>query len=93
MALVWDESKRTANLRKHGLDFADAGLVYDNPDKVTFSSPRKNESRSIDIAMVNIAGRVLTLVYVERGRDIRPISFRAASRKERRIYEEAKEQN
>lgn len=33
--------------------------------------------------MVEMAGRVLTLVYVKRGNDIRVISFRVASRKER----------
>jgi len=28
--LEWDESKRRANLRKHGVDFADAvGVFYD----------------------------------------------------------------
>jgi uncharacterized protein len=93
MELIWDEKKRAANIRKHGLDFADARLVYDNPGKVTFSSQRNDETRLVDIAMVEIAGRVLTLIYVERGNDIRVISFRAASRKEREIYEREKEQD
>jgi uncharacterized DUF497 family protein len=30
---VWDEAKQKSNLKKHGLDFKDADLVYDNPDK------------------------------------------------------------
>jgi uncharacterized DUF497 family protein len=50
--LVWDEAKRKTNLQKHGLDFADAGLVYNNPGKITFQSPRKGEARKQDIAMV-----------------------------------------
>lgn len=61
MALVWDERKRATNLQKHRFDFADAYLVYNNPDKVTFSSRRNREERLVDIAMVEIAGRVLTL--------------------------------
>lgn len=93
MAFVWDEGKRAANLQKHGLDFVDASLVYDNPGKLTFSSARKDEDRSLDIAMVEVAGRVLTLIYVERGADIRVISFRTASRRERKIYEREKEQD
>jgi uncharacterized protein len=60
--LVWDEAKRKTNLEKHGLDFADAGLVFDSPRKVTFLSPRKGEERKQDIAMVEVRGRVLTLV-------------------------------
>ena len=27
MKVVWDEAKRRANLKKHGLDFADAAQV------------------------------------------------------------------
>jgi uncharacterized protein len=88
--IVWDEAKRQANLAKHGLDFADAHLVYDNPEKVTFTSPRGTEDRRLDVVMVQVAGRILTLVYVERGTDIRVISFRFASRRERRAYEKAR---
>src|ERR1700688_4768897 len=80
LMLVWDEAKRKTNLQKHGLDFADAGLVYDNPNKITFQSPRKGEARKQDIAMVAVHGRVLTLIYAEREADIQVISFRVASR-------------
>lgn len=88
--IVWDEAKRQANLVKHGLDFADAHLVYENPEKVTFSSNRNAEDRKLDVAMVQLSGRTLTLVYTERGFDIRVISFRFASRLERRAYEKAR---
>jgi uncharacterized DUF497 family protein len=83
----WDEAKREANLRKHGLDFDDADIVYENPNKVTFAEAGRGESRWRDIAFVESNGIVLTLVYVFRGYNIRIISFRKASRKERRIYE------
>ncbi|MDE3186589.1 MAG: BrnT family toxin [Acidobacteriota bacterium] len=85
--LVWDEAKRKANLEKHGLDFKDAHLVYDNPEKCTYQSSRDSEHRLMDIAMAVIHGRVLTLVYTERGNEVRVISFRTASREERRQYE------
>ena len=42
--------------------------------------------------MVKISDTVLVLVYVERGRDIRVVSFRRSSRLERRIYEQALEE-
>ncbi|MGD0787182.1 MAG: BrnT family toxin [Terracidiphilus sp.] len=32
----WDEAKREANLRKHGFDFDDADIVYENAAKITF---------------------------------------------------------
>ena len=86
--IVWDEKKRQANLEKHGLDFLRADLVFNDPNKVTFSLSRGNEPRFLDVAMVEQAGRALSLVYVERGDDIRVISFRVASRRERRAYEQ-----
>ena len=83
----WDEKKRAENLRKHGYDFADADTVYENPNKFTFSTKRRGEARSQDVALVEISGLILTLVYVIRGYNVRIISFRMASRKERRAYD------
>lgn len=83
----WDEAKRKANLEKHGLDFADAYLVYENPDKLTFRLPYSREERFQDLAIVQTALGMLSLVYTLRGEVIRVISFRPASRKERAIYE------
>ena len=87
--IVWDEKKRIANLEKHGLDFAASHLVYDSPDKLTITAVRNNEARSMDIALIEYLGMVLALIYVQRGDDIRAISLRRASRKERKLYEEA----
>jgi len=83
----WDEAKREANVKKHGYDFADADLVYENPHKFTISAVRRGESRLQDVAIVEVFGLVLTLVYVVRGYNRRIISFRKASRKERRDYD------
>ena len=84
--IVFDEVKRQTNLAKHGLDLADAGLVYHAPNKITFCSPRQGEHRLMDVAMVEIVNIVLVLVYVERDQDIRAISLRRASKQERKHY-------
>jgi uncharacterized DUF497 family protein len=86
--LVWDEAKRKSNLKKHGLDFRDAHLIYDNPDKCTYMSNRPNERRWMDLAVAVLHGKLLTLIYSKCGEDIRVISFRPASREERKQYEE-----
>lgn len=85
--LVWDEGKRKSNLKKHGLDFRDASLVYDNPDKCTYTSNRRGEPRWMDLALAVIHGKLLALIYTERGSEVRVISFRVASREERKQYE------
>jgi uncharacterized DUF497 family protein len=89
--ITFDEAKRQANIEKHGLDLADAEMVYYSPSKVTFVSPRNDENRKLDLAMVKLHGVVLALAYVERGEEIRVISLRRASRQERRLYEAAKQ--
>lgn len=83
----WDEAKREANLKKHGYDFADADSVYENPAKLTVHTVRRGEPRVQDVAIVELHGVILTLVYVVRGYNIRIISFRNASRRERRDYD------
>ena len=85
---VWDEAKRKSNLEKHGLDFADAYLVYEDPDKCTCESGRQDERRLLDLAFAVVKGRLFALIYTERGDDVRVISFRPASREEREQYEE-----
>lgn len=89
--IIYDEAKRQTNLAKHGLDLADAALVYDAPDKITLQSPRQDEERLMDIAMVEVMGVVLVLVYVERGADVRAISLRRASKQERKLYAKLKD--
>ena len=78
--IVFDEVKRQTNLAKHGLDLADAGLVYHAPNKITLCSPRQGEHRLMDVAMVEIVDIVLVLVYVECDQDISAISLRRASK-------------
>jgi uncharacterized protein len=85
---VWDEAKRKSNLKKHGLDFRDARLVYENPNKCTYDASREGEYRLMDVALAVVRGRLLTLVYTENEDEVRIISFRHASRTERKQYEE-----
>jgi len=72
----WDEAKREANLRKHGLDFVDADSVYENPNKITFAVLGRGEARWLDMALVELNGIVLALVYTVR--DTISVSFHSA---------------
>ena len=87
---VWDEAKRKSNLEKHGLDFRDAHLVYNNPEKCTYIERSGIEHRWMDVALAVVHRRVLALIYTKRGEDVRVISFRPASREEREQYEQDK---
>ena len=87
MKLTYDRDKDAANIIKHGLSLADALLVFNAPDKLTLTSPKGDEARLMDIAMVAVTGVVLVLVYVMREPDeVRAISLRRASKQERTLY-------
>jgi uncharacterized DUF497 family protein len=75
------------------LDFRDAHLIYDNPDKCTYDASRGDEYRLMDVALAILKGKLLTLVYMEIDDDVRLISFRNASREERKQYEQDRRQN
>lgn len=91
MELEYDPAKDVSNIAKHGLSLADAWLVYDAPGKITLQASRHGEARFVDVAMVEVAGVVLVLVYVIRGDVIRAISLRRASKVERRLYDQARQ--
>jgi uncharacterized DUF497 family protein len=87
MRFTFDPNKEAANIVKHGLSLADAPLVFDAPDKLTLESSRGTEPRLMDVALVEVAGVVLVLVYVLREPDeVRAISLRRASKQERTLY-------
>ena len=72
---------------KHGLSLADAPLVFNAPDKLTLESSKADEARLMDVAMVEVAGVVLALVYVLREPgEVRSIALRRASKQERTLY-------
>ncbi len=83
----WDNNKAAANLRKHGIDFADAVFVFSDDLAITISDERSNEERFVTIG-IDALGRALVVVYTYRGTEIRLISARSATRQERQHYEE-----
>ncbi|HQY09926.1 MAG TPA: BrnT family toxin [Burkholderiaceae bacterium] len=87
MRFTFDPNKDAAHIAKHGLSLADAPLVFDAPHRLTLESPRSDERRWMDVALVEVAGLVLVLVYVLRELDeVRAISLRRASKQERKLY-------
>jgi uncharacterized DUF497 family protein len=94
MRFTFDPNKDAANIVKHGLSLADAPLVFNAQDKLTIESPKADEARLMDVAMVEVAGVVLALVYVLREPDeVRSISLRRASKQERTLYANYQETN
>lgn len=84
--IFWDETKRQANLDKHGLDFIDAVMVLESPYRLDVESVRDEEKRTQLFAYVFDVLAVLTVVHVTRDETLRIVSFRPASEDERSAY-------
>jgi uncharacterized DUF497 family protein len=87
MRFRYDPAKAVANLKKHGVSFADAEGVLEDPLALTVRDPdAESEARFITIGMGS-AGELLIVVYTERNEEYRIISARRATRKERKSNE------
>jgi uncharacterized DUF497 family protein len=82
----WNSHKAASNLRKHGVDFADAATALNDEFALTVSDEHPNEQRFITLGM-DALGRALVVAYTWRGEGVRLISARKATRRERRQYE------
>lgn len=83
----WDENKRLSNLKKHKLDFKDVYVVFEDKNRITFIDDRFNygEVRKITLGLKD--DKLLASVcHTDRFGKIRIISFRYASKKERKVY-------
>jgi hypothetical protein len=88
MRFQYDPAKAAANLKKHGVSFADAEGVLEDSLALTVQDPdSEGETRFITIGMGS-AGELLVVVYTERNDEYRIISARRPTRKERRSYED-----
>jgi uncharacterized DUF497 family protein len=82
----WDSRKASANLKKHGVDFADAATVLHDEQAITIRDDEAGEERYVTIGM-DALGRALVVVYTWRGERPRLISARQAKPQERQEYE------
>ena len=86
MIYEWDEAKRLASLKKHGIDFLDADLVMESELVWIVDSSRNSEPRYQALAYVFDVLMVLSVAFVERDTHCRIISFRPAHAEERSAY-------
>ena len=94
MRIVWDEPKRQRNLRPepegHGLDFADVESGFDFGSALISPTRPGGDGRPRFRALGYFGGRLHALFFSPLGSEgISLISFRPASTKERKVYDEA----
>ena len=86
MVLEWNLQKAAENLRKHGVDFADAVIALEDDHALTIEDKDHDEQRFKTLGMgPNL--NILYVVHTERENDyIRIISARKADRSEIKQY-------
>jgi uncharacterized protein len=85
MRFIWHEPKRQSNLKKHGLDFADAEKVFEGPT-FTFEDNREHygEQRWVTLGLLGMT--VIVIVHTETLDEIRIISMREANKNEQSLF-------
>ncbi|MCL4460130.1 MAG: BrnT family toxin [Nitrospirae bacterium] len=86
MEYEWDETKRQANLEKHGADFL-LVKTFDWETAIDVIDDRKDYGESRRVAIGRIDFRLYVLVYTRRLHVCRIISLRKANIRERDYYE------
>lgn len=88
MDFEWDKAKREENLRKHGVDFLRAAIMFENAiieridDRVDYGKERV-------LALGEVEGTVYRVAYTLLGTRIRIISAMKASRNEQKTSYQA----
>jgi len=84
----WDDEKNNANIRKHGLDFADAWKVFDSTLIVELDDgDYYGEDRWAGVGLLE--DRIVKVIFTEPTENtIRVISLRKAKKYERQYYSE-----
>ena len=86
----WDLRKAKSNLSKHGVSFEEASTIFGDPLSLTIADPshsRLAEERFVTIGH-SYRGELLLVVHRDKNDNIRIISARKATRRERKDYEE-----
>lgn len=91
MEFDWDDTRWASNIEKHGIDFDDAVKVFADPLVLTsdVTLPEHGETRFKTVGSVD--GRVMAVIFTDRGPVRRIISARWSRRNERREYDHQSE--
>jgi len=86
MDYQWDPRKASENLRKHGVDFADAVIALEDEHALTIEDPDHQERRFKTLGMGSYLDILLVVHCERRENTVRIISARKADRKESGQY-------
>ena len=85
MEFEYDEVKSKRNKEKHGIDFVEAQLLWDDPERMEIPAKTEDETRCVVIG--KIAGKHWSVIVTYRENKTRIISARRSRKEEIEFYE------
>ena len=85
MEFEFDNDKSNKNKAKHGIDFLEAQLLWEDPDRVVIPARTTDEPRYLLMGMID--EKCWSAVFTHRHEKIRIISVRRSRNEEVDIYE------
>jgi len=81
----WDDNKNKIKIRKHGISFETAALVFADEERIEYYDKLHSLDEDRFVVLGCVQG-ILYVVYTIRGEAARLISARMATATERKIY-------
>jgi uncharacterized DUF497 family protein len=81
----FDETKNQTNLKKHGIDFVDAQLLWNDPRLLEIPAKTEDEPRYLVIGVIN--NKHWSAVITYREANVRLVSVRRSRTEEIALYE------
>lgn len=85
----WDPAKAEENLGKHGVSFPEAASAFaDELSLMEIDEVHANHEERYVLTGLTVRQRLVVVAHTERGQNIRIISARLATPREKRAYEQ-----
>ena len=81
----WDDNKNRLNIKKHGISFETAALVFADEERIEYYDKLHSQDEDRYVVLGCVQG-ILYVVYTMRDEAARIISARMANSQERMIY-------
>ena len=85
IVVEWDDDKAEINFKKHGIYFEDAAWIFLDENRIEEFDELHSDYED-RIKVIGRVGKVLAVIYTERGEKYRIISARYATKKEMDNY-------
>ena len=86
MKVTFDPDKRARTLAERGLDMADAAKVFEGAH-ITTRDDRRDYGEERHLTIGYLEGRMVALVWTQRGESLRVISMRKTNVREQDTYQ------